>query len=62
MGKSPQVLGQAGLLIGALKKGSKEREGEAGKEGVRKEESAIQGSSGRASVVERFPNTHVQGF
>ena len=33
MGKSPQVLGQAGLLIDALKKGSKERKRERGREG-----------------------------
>jgi hypothetical protein len=33
VGKSPQVLGQAGLLIDALKKGSKERKRERGREG-----------------------------
>lgn len=40
MGELLQVLGQAGLLIDAQKKGNKERKRERGrKEGTRKEES-----------------------
>lgn len=61
MGESPQVLGQAGLLIDAQKKGRKERKRERGREGrdEKGRESTICGCSGCAAVVERFP-THAR--
>lgn len=55
MGESPQVLGQAGLLIDAQKKGRKERKRERGREGrgEKGRESTVCGCSGCASGVER---------